>query len=77
MARATDKKQVEQIARWSMNEVIAACIGAVVSIFLFTLSIIVNRKDKDVRSLFKRVALLEQQIAALEGAGRNKNWRNR
>jgi len=33
-----------------MNEVIAACIGAVVSIFLFTLSIIVNRKDKDVRA---------------------------
>ena len=50
-----------------MNEVIAACIGAVVSIFLFTLSIIVNRKDKDVRALFKRVALLEQKIAALEG----------
>ena len=47
-----------------MNEVIAACIGAVVSIFLFTLSIIVNRKDKDVRALFKRVALLEQKIAA-------------
>jgi len=60
-----------------MNEVIAACIGAVVSIFLFTLSIVVNRKDKDVRSLFKRVALLEQQIAALEGTGRNRNWRNR
>ena len=60
-----------------MNEVIAACIGAVVSIFLFTLSIIVNRKDKDVRSLFKRVALLEQKIAALEGIQRNKNWRNR
>jgi len=38
-----------------MNEVIAACIGAVVSIFLFTLSIIVNRKDKDVRALFKNV----------------------
>ena len=60
-----------------MNEVIAACIGAVVSIFLFTLSIVVNRKDKDVRSLFKRVALLEQQIAALEASGRNRNWRNR
>mgnify|MGYP001260173993 FL=1 len=60
-----------------MNEVIAACIGAVVSIFLFTLSIVVNRKDKDVRSLFKRVALLEQKIAALEGTARNRNWRNR
>ena len=60
-----------------MHEVIAACIGAVVSIFLFTLSIIVNRKDKDVRALFKRVALLEQKIAALEGTQRNKNWRNR
>ena len=60
-----------------MNEVIAACIGAVGSIFLFTLSIIVNRKDKDVRALFKRVALLEQKIAALEGTQRNKNWRNR
>ena len=60
-----------------MNEVIAACIGAVVSIFLFTLSIIVNRKDKDLRALFTRVALLEQKIAALEGTQRNKNWRNR
>ena len=60
-----------------MNEVIAACIGAVVSIFLFTLSIIVNRKYKDVRALFKRVALLEQKIAALEGPQRHKNWRNR
>tara|TARA_R100000808_G_C2059797_1_gene91736 strand:+ start:317 stop:499 length:183 start_codon:yes stop_codon:yes gene_type:complete len=60
-----------------MNEVIAACIGAVVSIFLFTLSIIVNRKDKDVRALFKRVALLEQRVSTLEGSGRNRNWRNR
>ena len=60
-----------------MNEVIAACIGAVGSIFLFTLSIIVNRKDKDVRALFKRGALVEQKIAALEGTQRNKNWRNR
>jgi hypothetical protein len=60
-----------------MNEVIAACIGAVVSIFLFTLSIIVNRKDKDVRALFKKVDLLQQKVAALEGTQRNKNWRNR
>tara|TARA_B100000700_G_scaffold71567_2_gene79699 strand:- start:7264 stop:7446 length:183 start_codon:yes stop_codon:yes gene_type:complete len=60
-----------------MNEVIAACIGAVVSIFLFTLSIVVNRKDKDVRALFKRVASLEQRISTLEGSGRNRNWRNR
>tara|TARA_R100000152_G_C6549053_1_gene24251 strand:+ start:133 stop:315 length:183 start_codon:yes stop_codon:yes gene_type:complete len=60
-----------------MNEVIAACIGAVVSIFLFTLSIIVNRKDKDVRALFKRVASLEQRISTLEGTNRNRNWRNR
>ena len=60
-----------------MNEVIAACIGAVVSIFLFTLSIIVNRKDKDVRGLFKKVDLLQQKVAALEGTQRNKNWRNR
>jgi len=58
-----------------MNEIIAACIGAVVSIFVFTLSIIVNRKDKDVRALFKKVSLLEQKVAALEGTGRNKNWR--
>ena len=60
-----------------MNEVIAACIGAVVSIFLFTLSIIVNRKDKDVRALFKRVALLEQRISTIEGSKRNRNWRDR
>ena len=59
-----------------MNEVIAACIGAVVSIFLFTLSIVVNRKDKDVRALFKRVALLEQRISTIEGSKRNRNWRN-
>ena len=61
-----------------MSEVIAASIGACVSIFLFTLSIIVNRKDKDVRALFKRVALLEQKCATLEATGiRNKNWRSR
>ena len=60
-----------------MSEVIAACIGAVVSIFLFTLSVIVNRKDKDVRALFKRVASLEQRISTLEGTNRNRNWRNR
>ena len=58
-----------------MNEIIAACIGAVVSIFVFTLSIIVNRKDKDARALFKKVSLLEQKVAALEGTGRNRNWR--
>tara|TARA_R100000152_G_scaffold18647_1_gene10551 strand:+ start:894 stop:1076 length:183 start_codon:yes stop_codon:yes gene_type:complete len=58
-----------------MNEIIAACIGAVVSIFVFTLSIIVNRKDKDVRALFKKVSLLEQKVAALEGTSRNRNWR--
>jgi len=60
-----------------MSEVIAACIGAVVSIFLFTLSVVVNRKDKDVRALFKRVASLEQRISTLEGTNRNRNWRNR
>ena len=60
-----------------MSEVIAACIGAVVSIFLFTLSVIVNRKDKDVRALFKRVASLEQRISSMEGTSRNRNWRNR
>jgi len=60
-----------------MSEIIAACIGAVVSIFLFTLAIVVNRKDKDVRALFKRVASLEQRISTLEGSGRNSNWRNR
>ena len=60
-----------------MSEVIAACIGAVVSIFLFTLSIIVNRKDKDVRALFKRVASLEQRVSSMEGTSRNRNWRNR
>ena len=60
-----------------MSEVIAACIGAVVSIFLFTLSVIVNRKDKDVRALFKRVASLEQRVSSMEGTNRNRNWRNR
>jgi len=60
-----------------MSEVIAACIGAVVSIFLFTLSVVVNRKDKDVRALFKRVASLEQRISSMEGTSRNRNWRNR
>tara|TARA_B100000945_G_C19864752_1_gene359952 strand:- start:64 stop:246 length:183 start_codon:yes stop_codon:yes gene_type:complete len=60
-----------------MSEVIAACIGAVVSIFLFTLSVIVNRKDKDVRALFKRVASLEQRVSSMEGTSRNRNWRNR
>tara|TARA_R100001082_G_scaffold37019_1_gene19502 strand:- start:437 stop:619 length:183 start_codon:yes stop_codon:yes gene_type:complete len=60
-----------------MSEVIAACIGAVVSIFLFTLSVVVNRKDKDVRALFKRVASLEQRVSSMEGTSRNRNWRNR
>ena len=60
-----------------MSEVIADSIGAVVSIFLFTLSVIVNRKDKDVRALFKRVASLEQRVSSMEGTSRNRNWRNR
>ena len=60
-----------------MSEVIAACIGAVVSIFLFTLSVIVNRKDKDVRALFKRVASLEQRLSTLEGSERRRDWRIR
>ena len=60
-----------------MSEVIAASIGAIVSIFLFTLSVVVNRKDKDVRALFKRVASLEQRVSSMEGTSRNRNWRNR
>jgi len=61
-----------------MSEVIAACIGAVVSIFLFTLSVVVNRKDKDVRALFKRVASLEQRLSTIEGSeSRRRDWRLR
>ena len=60
-----------------MSEVIAACIGAVVSIFLFTLSVVVNRKDKDVRALFKRVASLEHRLSTIEGSDRRRDWRLR
>jgi len=60
-----------------MSEVIAASIGAIVSIFLFTLSIVINRKEKDTRALFKKVSILEQRVSTLEGSGRNRNWRSK
>ena len=57
-----------------MNEVIAAIIGATVSIFLVAINNITAKKDRDVREIFNRLNRLEKEVASMNS---NKNWRNR
>ena len=57
-----------------MNEIIAATIGAAVSILLVAINNITARRDRDIREIFNRLNRLEKDVAA--NAPR-RDWRNR
>ncbi len=57
-----------------MNEIIAATIGAAVSILLVAINNITARRDRDIREIFNRLNRLEQDVAANMP---RKDWRNR
>jgi type IV secretory pathway TrbD component len=57
-----------------MNEIIAATIGAAVSILLVAINNITARRDRDIREIFNRLNRLEQDVAANMS---RKDWRNR
>ena len=57
-----------------MNEIIAATIGAVVSILLVAINNITARRDRDIREIFNRLNRLEQVVAANTP---RRDWRNR
>jgi len=57
-----------------MNEIIAATIGAAVSIFLVAINNITARRDRDIREIFNRLNRLEQDVAANTP---RRDWRNR
>ena len=50
-----------------MNEVIAAIIGATVSIFLVAINNITARRERDIRELFNRINQLEKAVSRIEG----------
>tara|TARA_R100001594_G_scaffold104104_1_gene138742 strand:- start:69 stop:242 length:174 start_codon:yes stop_codon:yes gene_type:complete len=57
-----------------MNEIIAATIGAAVSILLVAINNITARRDRDIREIFNRLNRLEQDVAANSP---RRDWRNR
>tara|TARA_R100001463_G_scaffold55142_1_gene106514 strand:+ start:527 stop:700 length:174 start_codon:yes stop_codon:yes gene_type:complete len=57
-----------------MNEIIAATIGAAVSILLVAINNITARRDRDIREIFNRLNRLEQDVAS---SMPRKDWRNR
>ena len=57
-----------------MNEIIAATIGAAVSILLVAINNITARRDRDIREIFNRLNRLEQDVASSMS---RKDWRNR
>tara|TARA_Y100001973_G_C5150838_1_gene308027 strand:+ start:229 stop:402 length:174 start_codon:yes stop_codon:yes gene_type:complete len=57
-----------------MNEIIAATIGAAVSILLVAINNITARRDRDIREIFNRLNRLEQDVAANTP---RRDWRNR
>jgi hypothetical protein len=60
-----------------MNEIIAATIGASVSIVLMAISNITQRRERDVRELFARINKLEKEVATLSASpSRRSNWRS-
>ena len=56
-----------------MNEIIAATIGASVSIVLVAINNMAARRDRDIREIFNRLNRLETDFAAT----RKRDWRNR
>jgi len=57
-----------------MTEIIAAIIGASVSVVIMLLSNLSNRRDRDTRELFKRMTELERLVASYHPPQR-RNWR--
>ena len=57
-----------------MTEIIAAIIGASVSVVIMLLSNLSNRRDRDTRELFKRMNELERLVAGYHPPQR-RNWR--
>ena len=56
-----------------MNEIIAATIGATVSIILVAINNITSRRERDIREIFNRLNRLEKEVASLPRRG---SWRN-
>tara|TARA_X000000368_G_scaffold257153_1_gene203253 strand:+ start:22 stop:204 length:183 start_codon:yes stop_codon:yes gene_type:complete len=48
-----------------MNEITAAIIGAALSAVVMMLANISNRRERDIREVFKRLNLIEKDIARL------------
>jgi len=48
-----------------MNEITAAIIGASLSALVMMLANISNRRERDIREVFKRLNLIEKDIARL------------
>tara|TARA_B100000131_G_C18101495_1_gene606205 strand:+ start:670 stop:843 length:174 start_codon:yes stop_codon:yes gene_type:complete len=57
-----------------MNEIIAATIGASVSILLVAINNMTARRERDIREIFNRLNRLEKDVAAIPPRG---HWRNR
>ena len=57
-----------------MNEIIAATIGASVSIVLVEIKNMTARRERDIREIFNRLNRLEKDVAAIPT---RRDWRNR
>ena len=57
-----------------MNEIIAATIGASVSIVLVVINNMTARRERDIREIFNRLNRLEKDVAAIPT---RRDWRNR
>ena len=57
-----------------MNEIIAATIGASVSILLVAINNMTARRERDIREIFNRLNRLEKDVAAIPS---RRDWRNR
>ena len=53
-----------------MPEVYGALIGAAATAFLMVLSNVSNRRERDIRELFKRLNQLEKAVSRIEGQNR-------
>ena len=49
-----------------MNEITAAIIGAVASALLMLLANVSNRRERDIREIFRRINQLEKDVAKLQ-----------
>ena len=49
-----------------MHEITAAIIGAVASALLMTIANISNRRERDIREIFRRLNQLEKEVARID-----------